>query len=118
MESLEGIKTTFLLRHRQDGALSKGLERVWYPPSSTVHASLMADVEALLSAGDDIMASHRDETVVVTVGTNIRIERLSIATLVVVTQPPHTISSCQDVIAASTKTLNLRKLVQCELHIL
>lgn len=78
---------------------------MWYPTATTVGSTLLADLQALLGASDDVLAAQGDESTVVTIGENIRVERLGIATLVVVSQPPHTCTSCQDVIESSTRVL-------------
>ena len=72
---------------------------------------MLADVQALLSAGDDVLSGQRDEAVVVTVGEHLRIERLDLATLIVVTAPPATYTSCHGVITACTGVLK-----RCRLH--
>lgn len=92
----------------KDGAFSKSLDRMWYPSSGTVGASLLADLQALLSAGDDVLASQRDESCVVTIGKYVRIERLEVATLVVVAQRPASYITCQSAISYSTRVLKQR----------
>lgn len=73
---------------------------------------MVADLQALLSAGDDVLASHADESSVITVGETIRIERLDMATLVVVSQPPHTFHECLEVIASCSRVLKQCKCFQ------
>lgn len=103
-----GIKEVFLLGHRRDDMFGKTVEHVSYSSATATSASLIADVQALLSAGDDLLSLQRDETAVITVGVHVRIQRLDVATLVVVAQPPHTCTSCQGVISACTNVLQQR----------
>lgn len=105
-----GIKDVFLLGHRQDGAFGNTLDHVWYASTSSTGATLLADIQALFAVGDDLLATQQDRTSVVTVGANVRIQRLDIATLVVIAQPPHTCTTCQDVISACAHVLTRRKL--------
>lgn len=105
MEANGNIDRVFLLRHRAEGAFSKTLDRVWYA-SGVGGTSLLPDVQALLSAGDDVLSKQKDEVAkVTTVGEYIRIERLNVATLVVVTQAPATCTECQVVIEGCTRVL-------------
>ena len=110
MESEDNIKHVFLLRHRAEGVFSKTLDRVWYASGSS-GTTLLADVQALLCAGDDILSKQQDQSSVVTVGQHIRIERLSVATLVVGTRPPATCTDCQVAITRCTRVLNECKFV-------
>lgn len=110
----------FLLRHRGDAMFFKTVEHVWYSSSPTTGSGLISDVQALLTVGDDLLSSKhevssskQDATAVVNIGSNIRIERLDMATLVVVTQPPHTCISCQQLISSCTNVLK-----NCELKLL
>lgn len=105
VESHVAVRQAFVVQHHVSGAFSKSLENVWYPSSNAPGSTLIADLQALLAAGDDVLASQDDETSVVTIGDSIRIERLDVATLVVVSQRPHTFSSCQDVISSCTRVL-------------
>lgn len=105
VESNAAVRQTFLVQHHVGGAFSKSLENIWYPSGNHPGSTLIADLQALLAAGDDVLASQGDESAVVTIGDNIRIERLDVATLVVVSQPPHTFSSCQDIITSCTQVL-------------
>lgn len=105
VESNVAVRQAFLVQHHVSGAFSKSLENIWYPSSNAPGSTLIADLQALLAAGDDVLASQGDESSVVTIGDDIRIERLDVATLVVVSQHPHTLSSCQDVITSCTRVL-------------
>eukprot|EP00177_Eucheuma_denticulatum_P007824 GFKZ01014239.1.p1 GENE.GFKZ01014239.1~~GFKZ01014239.1.p1 ORF type:complete len:270 (-),score=35.18 GFKZ01014239.1:1063-1872(-) len=105
LEANEAVRHVFLVRHRVDSLFAKILDKMWYSSADAVGSAMLADLQALLAAGDDVLVSHADESSVVTVGEYIRIERLDLATLVVVSQPPHTFSSCLQVIAASTRVL-------------
>lgn len=99
-----------MLGHRPDDMFGKTVERVLYSSAAAKGASLIADVQALLSAGDDLLSSQQDQTSVVTVGVYVRIQRLDAATLIVVTEPPHTSTSCQGIISACTNVLQQRTL--------
>lgn len=88
-----------------DGVGSNWLERMWYCAEATVGSSIIADLQALLAAGDDVLSSHADEANVITVGENVRIERLELATLMVVSETPKTFSDCLEVIGMCTKVL-------------
>lgn len=105
VNSHAGIKDVFLLGHRQDGAFGNTLDHVWYASTSSTGPTLLADIQALFAVGDDLLATQQDRTSVVTVGANVRIQRLDIATLVVIAQPPHTCTTCQDVISACAHVL-------------
>lgn len=111
MESHVGIREVYLLAHRR-GIFVKSLEQLWFSSRTATGASLIADTQALLTTGDDLLASKQDEMSVITVGTNIRIQRLSVATLVVITQPPHTYLSCRDIISACSTVLGHCKLME------
>lgn len=113
VEANPGVRQAFLIKHNRNGAFSKSLEGMWYSSSTAPGSTLIADLQALLAAGDDILSSQGDESAVVTIGSTIRVERLSVATLVVVSQPPHTFSSCQEVIKSCTRTLKQRKYILC-----
>lgn len=105
VNSHAGIKDVFLLGHRRDGTFENILEHVWYASTQTTGATLIADIQALFAVGDDLLSVQRDQTSVVTIGTSIRIQRLDIATLVVVAQPPHTCTTSQGIISACTHVL-------------
>lgn len=109
MEANAAVRHAFLVRHQAEGTFGKLLDNMWYSSANMVGSAMIADLQALLSAGDDVLASNADESLVVTVGETIRVERLDIATLVVVSQPPHTFNECLEVIASCTKVLK-----QCE----
>lgn len=106
VKSHVGVKDVFLLGHRRDGAFGNNLDHVWYSSTPTTGATLLADIEALFAVGDDLLSTQQDRASVVTVGANVRIQRLDIATLVVVAQPPHTCYMCQDVISACAHVLS------------
>lgn len=109
MNSHSGIKDVFLLGHRRDGAFGNTLDHVWYASTPTTGTALLADIQALFAVGDDLLSPQQDYTSVVTVGAYVRIQRLDIATLVVIAQPPHTCTTCQDVISSCAHVLTQRK---------
>lgn len=112
VETNAAVRHAFLVRHHAEGAFSKSLDNMWYSSANMVGSAMIADLQALLSAGDDVLASNADESSVVTVGETIRIERLDMATLVVVSQPPHTFNECLEVIASCTRVLKQCKYLQ------
>lgn len=105
VERKVGIRHAFLVRHRDEGAFSTGLGSMWYSSSRASDASLIANLQSLLNVSDDLLASRDDSTAVKTVGEHVRIERMALATLIVVCQAPHTYYSCQEAIASSTAVL-------------
>lgn len=62
-------------------------------------ASLVVDLQGLMHAADDILATRRTKAGVLTLGRHIRIHRLALATLVVVTQPPATVVGREPAVA-------------------
>lgn len=109
VESNAAIRQAYLVRHGLEGTFRKSLESIWYPSGSRSGSTMIADLQALLAAGDDALASQGDETAVVTIGDDIRVERFDGATLVIVLQPSNTFSSCQDVIGSCSQVLEQRK---------
>lgn len=105
VESNTAVRQAYLVRHHVEGTFQKSLESIWYPSGSRSGSTMIADLQALLAAGDDVFASQGDETAVVTIGDDIRIERFDGATLVVVLQPSNTFSSCQGIIASCSCVL-------------
>ncbi|CDF37913.1 unnamed protein product [Chondrus crispus] len=105
VESNAAIRQAYLVRHGLEGTFRKSLESIWYPSGSRSGSTMIADLQALLAAGDDALASQGDETAVVTIGDDIRVERFDGATLVIVLQPSNTFSSCQDVIGSCSQVL-------------
>lgn len=71
---------------------------------------MIADMQALLSAGDDVLNAKGDQSGVVTIGDFVRIERLDGATFVVVSQKPTTVTGSQELIACYTSVLKQCKL--------
>lgn len=99
----------FLLQHNPDDTFSKSLYRIWYSSSSVGGGTLLADLQALLSAGDDVLAKQGDECSVITLGKNVRIERLEGATMLVLTHSSSSGAAVQHAIIACTRVLRNRK---------
>lgn len=110
VESHDAIKSAYLIRHRVDGGYASALGALWYAADGRPAGTVVADVQALLDAADDVLAGQRDQATVVTLGPTVRIERLGPATLVVTAQPPATCMSCQRIIDGCTAVLRQRKL--------
>lgn len=100
-----GIRQAVLVRHLSDGAFGGSLGTVWYSARGTTEASLLADLQSLMNFADDVLAPRGNKVAVVTLGDYIRVERLQLATLVVVTQPPHTCNDCSRQIEEATHVL-------------
>ncbi|KAI0563249.1 hypothetical protein FGB62_44g153 [Gracilaria domingensis] len=105
LESEEGVKQVFLLKHDPGDTFSKSLYRVWYSSSPVGGGALLADLQALFAAGDDVLAKQGDESSVITLGETIRIERVESATLLVLTQPSSACTLVQEAITNCTVIL-------------
>ncbi|PXF43350.1 hypothetical protein BWQ96_06913 [Gracilariopsis chorda] len=105
LEAEPGVKQVFLLQHNPDDTFSKSLYRIWYSSSPVGGGTLLADLQALLSAGDDVLAKQGDESSVITLGNNVRIERLEAATMLVLTHPSSSCASVQNAIISCTRVL-------------
>lgn len=101
-----GIRRVLLLRHaRPDGARAHLPADVWYGDGRDGEAGVLADVRALLHVADDVLLAREDMAAIVCIGDSVRVERLSLATLVVATEPPATTASCVGIIDAAAANL-------------
>jgi hypothetical protein len=104
LERENGVRRALLLKHRR-GAFSHSPGHVWYPGYRDDETNVIADMQALLHVSDDILGSHGDQMSRITIGDRIRIDRLSLGTLIVATAPSETHISLQGVIDATTEML-------------
>jgi hypothetical protein len=101
-----GIHRVLLLRHARTGdAFAHAPRELWYSGGRDGEASIVADVQALMHGTDDLLFARRDQAAVVLIGDCVRVERLSLATLVVATALPETTTSCGETIDAAAATL-------------
>lgn len=63
-----------------------------------------------MNVADDVLGAAANKTQTLTLGEHVRIHRLALATLVVVTRPPHTCIECAEVIDESARVLQQREL--------
>lgn len=106
LERERGIHRVVLLKHaRGVGALAHAPREVWYSGAGRESANSLADLQALVQVADDLLAAKKDVASVVMIGDCVRVERLSLGTLVVATGLPETCMSCGDTIDASARVL-------------
>lgn len=101
-----GVQRVLLLRNaRSAGAFAHTPRELWFSGGMDGEESVVADTRALVQAADDLLHRHGDQATLVSLGDCLRVERLSLATLVVATALPVTINSCADVIDSAASTL-------------
>lgn len=101
-----GVQRALLLRNaRTGGAFGHAPRELWYSGGLDGEESIVADTHALMQAADDLLVRQENQAVLVDLGDCLRVERLSLATLIVATAPPATIASCSDVIDEAASTL-------------
>jgi hypothetical protein len=110
LEREPGIQRALLFRHRR-GAFAHSPSHAWYSGYRDDEANVIADLQALLHVSDDVLVSRMDQTSRITIGDHIRIDRLSMGTLIVATAPSESHISCQGVINATTAMLQRRELM-------
>ncbi len=100
-----GIEQAVLVRDRGRGSFGGTLGTTWYSTRGAGESSLVADLQGLMNVADDVLASRSNKAQVLTLGDHVRIQRLALATLIVVTQPPHTCNDCATEIEETTRVL-------------
>lgn len=107
VESKPEIRHVLLLKHRRDVYRSL-LSNVWYSSSRESESRIAADLQNLLNIADDLLAAKKDAANVVTLGDNMRVERMTLGTLLIICQYPHTCGSCRAIITESSSVLQKR----------
>jgi hypothetical protein len=99
-----GVLRALLLRNAR-GARAHVPSALWFAGGLDGEDGVVADAAALAAAADDLLVRHGDAAALVDLGDYVRVERLSLATLVVATAAPATVASCAEVIDTAASTL-------------
>lgn len=105
-----GIEQAVVVRDGGRGAFGGTLGETWYSTRGDGDASLAADLQGLMNVADDVLAASANKTQMLTLGAHVRIHRLALATLVVVTRPPQTCIDCAPEIDETARVLQQREL--------
>lgn len=105
VEREPGVQEAMLFRHKRT-PFAASFGDVWYAGIRRDARRILADLQALTHVSDDMLGTRGDTTSSLALGNRVAVERLSIATLVVVASPMETTSSCRPVIDIAVSILS------------